>query len=199
MPINIKMNMKYYPAKDSGDMNYAVFYPDNYEDLPLVIFLHGAGERGLKYKHVFRHGIPKLLAQGKEFPAIILVPQCPEKYVWDNVVADVKKIIDSVVEEFSIKPDRISITGGSMGGYGTFMMGMTYTNFFSGIAPVAGGGMPWRVGNLRTTPIYAIHGEKDDTVYPACTELVQSYIFRRPSSARRGSIRPNATFRSGQT
>lgn len=167
------MNTKIYRYNQNTiDMNYVIFYPDKYENLPLIVFLHGAGERGKDGSHLYRHGIPKLIKEGKEIPAIILCPQCPAWCVWDNIVSDVKKIIDSVVEEFNIRKDRIGITGASMGAFGTWMMGLTYTNFFAGIAPVAGGGMSWRTSNLRTTPVLAAHGDKDMSVPIICSELM---------------------------
>lgn len=134
------------------------------QDLPLLIYLHGAGERGTRLDHVQVHAIPKLIRAGAEIPAIVLCPQCPAAYVWNNVVADLKQLIDEIVLEFGILPDRICITGSSMGGYGTWEMGLTYRNFFSALAPVAGGAMAWRASNLRTTPIRTWHGDLDDAV-----------------------------------
>ena len=159
-------------SENSFNMNYEVFYPENFEDLPLLIYLHGAGERGGVLEHVERHAVPKLINEGREIPAVVLCPQCPEWAVWDNVVRDVKAVIDHVAEEFNIKSDRICITGSSMGGYGTWMMGKTYRNFFSAIGPVAGGGMAWRTSNLLTTPVLAVHGAADDDVLPVCTTLM---------------------------
>ena len=145
-------------------MNYIISYPDEYKDLPLIVYLHGAGERGKNISHLYRHGIPKLIKEGRKIDAVILSPQCPEQYVWDNVVEKTKKIIDCVAEEFEIKEDRICITGSSMGGFGAWMMAKTYPSFFSGVAPVAGGGMVWRAPKLKTTPVVAVHGTEDDVV-----------------------------------
>lgn len=145
-------------------MNYEVFYPDEYTGLPLLVYLHGAGERGENLSHVYRHAIPQMIQEGQEIPAVVLCPQCPGWLVWDNVVPNVKGIIDRVMGEFSIPKDRVCITGSSMGGFGTWMMGKTYPSFFSAIAPVAGGGMSWRTAKLRTTPVLAVHGNADDTV-----------------------------------
>ena len=63
--MSIQMNMKFVSAAESGSMNYAVYYPDHFADLPLLVYLHGAGERGLDYEHMYRHGIPLLLSQGQ--------------------------------------------------------------------------------------------------------------------------------------
>ncbi|MBR5507220.1 MAG: prolyl oligopeptidase family serine peptidase [Clostridia bacterium] len=159
------MNFKdcMYNENEFG-MNYKVFYPDDYKDLPLIVYLHGAGERGKNISHLYRHAIPKLIQEGNSFNAVILCPQCPEHYVWDNVVENVKGIIDRVAAEYEIKKDRICITGSSMGGFGTWMMAKTYPSFFAGIAPVAGGGMSWRTRKLISTPVLAIHGDEDGVV-----------------------------------
>lgn len=167
------MNVKdYFWYDNEFGMNYKIFYPDSYENLPLLVYLHGAGERGKEISHLYRHGIPKLISEGLNIPAVVLCPQCPETRVWDNVVDRVKDMIDNVVENFGIQKDRISITGSSMGGFGTWMMGLSYPDFFAAMAPVAGGGMSWRASNLRTTPIRAFHGSCDTAVPFVYSELM---------------------------
>lgn len=163
-----------YCANETTKMNYVVYTKEDKDisEMPLIVYLHGAGERGLKVDHLSRHAIPKFLDEGKEYDAVFLCPQCPCDRVWDNVVNDVKAIIDKVVAEYGIKKDRICITGSSMGGFGTWMMGLTFSNFFAGIAPVAGGGMSWRCGNLRSTPVLAYHGDKDSVVPIIYSELM---------------------------
>ncbi len=163
---NIILNKKDY------SLGGILFLPHNVTDAPLIIYLHGAGERGQNEEHLFKHGIPKLISEGREFPAIILSPQCPGDFVWNNVVRELKEMIDKVVEQFEVKPDRISITGSSMGGFGTFEMALTYTAFFAMAAPVAGGGLSWRAPNLRKTPILAYHGAVDTAVPPIYSELM---------------------------
>lgn len=153
-------------------MNYKVFYPDDYNDLPLIVYLHGAGERGTDISHIHRHGLPKMLSSGVQIPAVVLCPQCPAYFVWDNVAESLKEIIDAVAKEYKIKNDRILLTGSSMGGFGTWMMALTYPTFFAAIAPIAGGGMSWRASKLKTTPIYVMHGTKDLTVPPVYSKLM---------------------------
>ena len=169
--------MKKILNSNSKTLNYILFLPEKpLADLPLLIYLHGAGERGENLEHLYRHAIPKFINAGREYDALVLCPQCPSNAVWDNVVYILKELIDSVVQEYDIKKDRICITGSSMGGFGTWMMGLTFRNFFSAIAPVAGGGMSWRCSNLCKTPVFAMHGDKD-TVVPVCySQLMVDFL-----------------------
>ena len=161
------MNVKVLESKNYT-LNALLFTPNRIQDdLPLIVYLHGAGERGENIEHLYRHGVPSLIESGKEIPAIVLCPQCPRNFVWNNIVEKVKTIIDLIVEEYKISKDRIAITGSSMGGFGTWEMGLTYPNFFSCIAPVAGGGLSWRCERLITTPDKAYHGAID-TAVPLC-------------------------------
>lgn len=158
--------------KEQYSLGGLLFLPENSKGAPLIIYLHGAGERGENIEHLYKHGIPKLINEKKEFPAIILCPQCPAEFVWNNVVKELKSMIDKVVLEYSVLPDRISITGSSMGGFGTWEMALTYTAFFAAAAPVAGGGLSWRAPNLRKTPIIAYHGSIDTAVPLIYSELM---------------------------
>ncbi len=172
------MNTKVIFASESpAAMNALVFTPDTDPvnvsgDLPMIVYLHGAGERGTTHEHLYRHGIPKLIREGKEIPAVILVPQCPAWAVWDNVVRELKMMIDAAALKYGIKRDRITLTGSSMGGFGSWMTGITYPDYFAGIAPVAGGGMSWRVCKLAKTPVLAVHGDADDAVPIAYSEMM---------------------------
>lgn len=166
------MKELFYMRNGSETMNHAVFTPDKTDDVPLLVYLHGAGERGECIEHLFRHGVPKMIRSGIELPAIVLCPQCNESFVWNNCVTEIKKLIDKTASEYGIKKDRICLTGSSMGGFGTWEMGMTYTGFFSAIAPVAGGGLSWRAPNLKTTPVLAYHGSLDEAVPPVYSRLM---------------------------
>ena len=168
------MNIKNCLAKTENEMNYVVAYPDNYEGLPLLVFLHGAGERGINIEHLYRHGIPKMIKEGKEIPAVILYPQCPASFIWNNMVKELKALIDKVAEEYSVNRSKITLTGLSMGGYGTWEMAMCYPETFSAIAPVCGGGVPWRASKLKNVPITAYHGTEDITVPFIQSEIMVS-------------------------
>ncbi len=171
-------------ANAENKLNYMLYYPEDYKNLPLLVYLHGAGERGGELSHLYRHGVPKFLNLGKEYPAVVLCPQCPCEFVWNNIVVETKSLIDKIVSRFDILPDRICITGSSMGGFGTWEMGMTYTNFFSAIGPVSGGGLSWRSGNLVSTPVFAIHGKKDDLVPVIYSELMVNGVNKNGGNAK---------------
>lgn len=158
------MNIRAYLSDSEDKMNYGVAFPDDYKDLPLLIYLHGAGERGRNFEHVYRHGVPEMIKMGKDYEAVVLYPQCPAQFIWNNVVKELKCIIDKVAEEYGILKDRIILTGSSMGGYGTWETAMCYPEAFAAIGPVAGGGVVWRTGKLKNVPVIAYHGEKDSVV-----------------------------------
>ncbi len=173
------MEKKMVPEGEA--LGYILYVPKNKptEDLPLLVYLHGAGERGTNLEHLYRHGIPKMIEVGRTYDAIVLCPQCPATAVWDNVVQRVKYTIDQVVVQYGVQKDRILCTGSSMGGFGTFMMGLTYRNFFAGIAPISGGAMSWRVGNLRSTPVYMAHGAEDSVVPITYSLMVAEELKKR--------------------
>ena len=160
-------------TQENRGMNYWLFLPNNYkEKLPLIVYLHGAGERGRNVEHLARHGLAKLLTEGMEIDAAVLIPQCPADCVWDNLPHSLKTLIDEVADKYKIDVKRITVTGSSMGGFGTWMLGMTYPNFFAGLAPVAGGGMEWRAHNLIHIPIRAYHGKADKVVECIRSEMM---------------------------
>ena len=171
-------------VSDGAFMNYVVYTPDEMKkDLPMIVYLHGAGERGTAVDHLSRRAIPMLLEQGRSLDAVVLCPQCPGYCVWDNVPFELKKIIDKVAAEYEVDMTRLSITGSSMGGFGTWTMGLNFPNFFSAMAPVAGGGMAWRAPNLISTPIRAYHGEKDEAVPVLCSEMMVNAVNKAKGNA----------------
>ena len=135
--------------------------------LPLIIQLHGAGERGDgkdELSLVDVHGFPKIMAE--EYPAIFLMPQCPKDSFWAARVESIIKFIELAIEEYGVDRSRVYLTGLSMGGFGTWYTAMARPDLFAAIVPVCGGGMPWNAGVL-TMPIWAFHGAEDKVVLPS--------------------------------
>ncbi|MFA6949046.1 MAG: alpha/beta hydrolase-fold protein, partial [Eubacteriales bacterium] len=134
--------------------DYWLSLPDGFEPserLPLIVFLHGAGECGPDTQRVRIHGIPKIIEREPwcDMRVITLSPQCQENRIWNTQIYELKKLIDEVAARCNADADRISITGLSMGGYGTWMAAQTFPNFFSAAAPVCGGGITWFAAVLK--------------------------------------------------
>ena len=149
-------------------MNYLLGVPEDLKDgevLPMIVFLHGAGERGTDPNRIKVHGIPKMIDNGLSVRAIVLAPQVPdERHVWNTVVDAAMELINKIKAEQPVDPDRVSVTGISMGGYGTWEIALSYDKEFSAIAPICGGAMSWRGGILKDMPIRAFHGDVDGVV-----------------------------------
>lgn len=146
-----------------------LYLPDNYagkDDWPLIVFLHGSGERGDDFDKVAVHGPPKLVAEGKSFPFVILSPQIPENHWWmEKLEADtLSLLIDNIVKKYKIDEDRIYLTGLSMGGFTTWDMAIKYPDRFAAIAPICGGGDPSMASKISHLPTWVFHGAKDDIV-----------------------------------
>ena len=149
------------------ELDYYIYLPEGYgqkqEAWPLMVFLHGAGERGHDLNKVKTHGPPKLVDQGKDLPFIIVSPQCPTDQWWPNKIEHIMALIDETVEHYSVDESRIYLTGLSMGGYGTWATASAHPERFAAIAPVCGGGLPYMARNLKDIPIWAFHGDNDKT------------------------------------
>ena len=179
------MRKEVQPRGEEERLNSILYLPEgDLRERPLLVYLHGAGERGENISHLERLALPGLIAEGKEVDAIVLCPQCPADCVWENVLPAVKALADRTAARFSVLRDRICITGSSMGGFGAWSMGLAYRNYFSGLGPVAGGSMTWRCSNLRTTPVYAVHGTADDAVPSAYSEMMVRFVNRWGGSAK---------------
>lgn len=155
------------------EMKYLLFLPRDYDGdqakkWPLIIHLHGSGERGDDIDRVRRNGPPKVAAARPDFPFVVAAPQCPKERFWE--AAKVVALLDEVLEKYRCDPDRVYLTGLSMGGSGTWDTACHYPERFAAIAPVCGSGMPWRANYLKTVPAWAFHGAKDSGVPVERTE-----------------------------
>ena len=147
------------------EMGYLLYLPKNYageNSWPLVLFLHGSGERGSDLELVKKHGPPKLIHEGKEFPFIVVSPQCPKDISWEPIYLNA--LLDDVVSKHKVDKDRIYVTGLSMGGFGTWSLAAATPDRFAAIAPVCGGGETRWARRLAHLPAWVFHGEKDKAV-----------------------------------
>jgi predicted peptidase len=148
--------------------NYLLFLPEDYgkkkQRWPLIMFLHGAGERGSDLNLVKVHGPPKIVENRKDFPFIVVSPQCPEDDWWTGKVEVLINLLDDIVDRCKVDTERVYLTGLSMGGFGTWSLASEYPERFAAIAPICGGGNRIMALRLEDMPVWVFHGAKDQVV-----------------------------------
>jgi predicted peptidase len=151
--------------------NYLLFAPANYdkqEKWPLIVFLHGSGEKGDDLNLVKKHGPPKIVDAKPDFEFLVLSPQAPAGERWD---ADkVVELVDQVSKSVHVDPDRIYLTGLSMGGVGTWSTVAKHPDRFAAIVPICGIGEPETAEKFKHVPCWVFHGAKDTGVPLARSE-----------------------------
>ena len=155
--------------EEAVELRYFLFLPQGHgsaekkdEKWPLMLFLHGAGERGDNLDLVKKHGPPKIVDEKKDFPFITVSPQCPAGKSWNP--QQMAKLVDHVANTYSADPKRLYVTGLSMGGFGTWNLLAEYPGKFAAAIPICGGGDPAKVEKMKDTPIWVFHGAKDTAV-----------------------------------
>ncbi len=147
------------------------------QNMPLIIQLHGAGERGCGKEDLDKvdiHGFSKYLKDA-EHNCIVIMPQCPVDTFWAARVESIVEFIEQLINEYKADEDRVYLTGLSMGGYGTWFTAMARPDLFAAIAPICGGGMAWNADVLKM-PVWAFHGADDTTVTPMQTDEMVSKL-----------------------
>ncbi len=147
------------------EMDFLLYLPKDYdkqESWPLVLFLHGAGERGDDIELVKKHGPPKLIGEGTDFPFIVVSPQCQKERRWEPFELTV--LLDHIIESHKVDEDRIYVTGLSMGGFGTWRLAAYTPDRFAAIAPICGGGDAHSSKLFSHLPTWVFHGAKDKVV-----------------------------------
>lgn len=157
------------PGAKSDSINYLLYLPSDYvadskQEWPLLIFLHGAGERGDDLDAVKKWGPPRIIESGELLPMIVVAPQCPKGKWWDLDALDA--MLSDLKQHYSINDNQIYLTGLSMGGYGTWNWAVRDPNQFAAIVPICGGGKVDKAAQLKDLPIWAFHGDKDKAVKP---------------------------------
>lgn len=154
-----------------GQLDYLLFLPASYgldpgEKWPLILFLHGSGETGTNLRKLEVHGIPKKVKKQPDFPFIAISPQCPYEFCWRYELPTLNALLDEVMATYDVDGQRIYVTGLSMGGFGAWALGSLYPERFAAVVPICGGGDPAMVVNLKNVPVWAFHGDLDETVPP---------------------------------
>jgi predicted peptidase len=157
----------FQPPAGGPVLPYLLYLPPELGDdpakrWPLILFLHGAGERGSNLDLVKVHGIPHEIEAGRHLPCVVVSPQCPAEARWDTDT--LITLLDAIEHELPIDTDRRYVTGMSMGGYATWALALNQPDHFAAIAPICGGGNPATVCTIKHLPVWAFHGALDDVV-----------------------------------
>ncbi|GAA4435276.1 prolyl oligopeptidase family serine peptidase [Bremerella cremea] len=168
---------------------FLCYQPSNFQadaTMPLLLFLHGAGERGTDLKLVTKHGPPKLIDQGEDFPMIVVSPQCPPEQWWADRenLEGLFQLVQHLQDDLPVDPRRTYLTGMSMGGYGTFALTAAHGELFAAVIPVCGGGDLLNLGQLPKVPLWAFHGRDDDIVPLVRSEEIVDAIQKNGGDAR---------------
>lgn len=185
---------------EKGDtLNYRQLFPDadTLRRYPLVIFLHGSGERGSDNEAQLKWGVMNFATDENmmRHPALVIAPQCPEKISWSNFSREKNSLdirllptparpmelliglIHQLIKTLPVDSNRIYITGLSMGGFGTFDAIERYPNLFAAAVPVCGGGDPSKAASIAHIPIWMYHGAEDPAVNPGYSvNMLQALI-----------------------
>lgn len=164
-------------------VNFLLYLPESYgqdplQKWPLILFLHGRGERGNDLNLIKKHPLPKTLESQADFPFIVISPQLSlESITWATMVEPLNALLDQIQKLYAVDPKRIYLTGLSMGGYGAWEFAARYPERFAAVAPIAGGydgpgGVPENICELKQVPFWVFHGASDTIVPPSEAEVV---------------------------
>ncbi len=167
-------------TRDNGTMPYVVYVPRDYtpsKKWPVILFLHGAGERGNDGLRQTQVGIGSAIRSYPErFPCIVVMPQCPADRWWRGEELEAAyQCLQQTMKEFSCDPKRVYLTGLSMGGFGSWELAAKYPDAFAAVIPICGRGNPADAEKLKGVPIWVFHGDADNLVPPAFSrEMVEA-------------------------
>jgi len=153
----------------SESLSYYLYFPKDYKSeknkkFPLLLFLHGGGESGDSLSTLKSNGPPKLIAEGKQFPFLILAPQNPYKKKWWNTRA-VAQLLDTIVENNRVDKNTVYLTGLSRGGSAAWEMAVQYPDKFAAMAVVCGmTPLPYANWINKDLPIWVFHGDQDESI-----------------------------------
>lgn len=154
-------------TNDYCNINYIVYLPEKLdENMPLLLFLHGIGERGENIEAVEKYALPKYMNKF-DIPYIVVAPQCTSNNFWDYHLRDVEKVLEEVYEKYKYNKSRVCILGSSMGAFGAWNYIISRPHLFKGIVSVSGGimlPMDQTLLPLKEKAILIYHGSDDDVI-----------------------------------
>ncbi len=163
------MSSDSFTSTSGEKLGYWLYTPKNpTADMPLIVYFHGGSFRGTDINLLLGGSLPKFLHDGtvKDITAYILMPQCPTNKTWEQITTPTIELIDNIVQTKKINSNKISLTGHSLGGSGTWKYGATYSDKFSCIVPLSGSVSLSSAPAYKNIPVYAFVGSADNIVDP---------------------------------
>lgn len=219
---DLSLYEKHWHINGTDTLPYRLLLPENYDaskKYPLIFFMHGAGERGNDNQKQLVHGAKLFLKEDvrKNFPAIVVFPQCSENSFWSNVdiaMKDGKRVFNfkedgeptismklaqellyKILKDYPISKKQVYVGGLSMGGMGTFEIVRRNPKIFAAAFPICGGANPTTASKLKKTKWWVFHGGKDDVVLPANSEVMVDALKKIKASVKY-TLYPNANHNS---
>ncbi len=208
-PVQGQFMQKEFKGKNGAVLPYQILYPDNYntdESFPVILFLHGAGERGNDNELQMKHGSKLFLGteNREKFPAIVIFPQCASNDSWANYQRNKKgafrsklpeepkpslqltiELLEMIIAEEKVDQNRLYVMGLSMGGFGTFEMLARFPKRFAAAVPICGGGIPRMAKKFAdTTSVWIFHGEADGVVPVKLSRLMHQALLRKKADVK---------------
>jgi len=199
-------------VKTTVGCQYLLFLPRDYaarrtERWPLMLFLHGAGERGTNLWRADIHGPGKYIATHPDFPFVLVTPLCPSNQVWSS--ESLCSLLDEAMKEYRVDTNRVYLTGLSMGGFGVWDLALARPERFAAVIPIAGGGndLPIilagagyesreKTAALKSLAFWAFHGAKDTVVPPDDSERLIAALKHLGVAEAKITVYPDATHNS---
>lgn len=154
-------------TKEYSNINYIVYLPEKIEEnMPLLLFLHGIGERGENIENIEKYALPKYMNKF-DIPYIVVAPQCTNNNFWEYHLRDVEKVLEEVYKKYKYNKNRVCILGSSMEAFGAWNYIISRPNLFKGIVSISGGIMlqlNQTLKPLKEKAILMYHGSADDII-----------------------------------
>ena len=163
--MNLFSEKKFISSRTGRELKYLCYSPNTDGNLPLIIYLHGAGSRGTELSQLSHAGPIGELEKGRNISARMVAPQCCGN-TWFELFETLIDFAENTANESGVDKSRIYLTGVSMGAYAAWQLAMTKPDMFAALVPVCGGGMYWNAARLKNMPVWAFHGALDEVVFP---------------------------------
>jgi predicted peptidase len=209
---DLSLFQKRWLVQGGDTLPYRVLLPQNWDSsksYPLLIFLHGAGERGRDNEKQLTHGAKLFVREDvrRDYPAIVIFPQCPTNSYWSNVLrlhdaagkrqfhflaegeptramVLLQQLVTYVIETYKPRKGAVYLGGLSMGGMGAYELVRRQPGIFVRAFAICGGADPATAKKLRKTDWWIFHGLKDDVVDPRFSQAMADALKNRRAAVR---------------